>query len=63
MKRIHIQHRRSRTTLRGVHAQSIGLRVGYWPCLGGPFVAVDLGSHRVEVWYGRQSYRQGEAIG
>lgn len=61
-KRLRVQHRRSRVSATGKHAFSIGLRLGYWPCLGGPFVALDLGTHRLEAWYGRESYRK-EAIG
>lgn len=58
-KRVRAQHRRSRQSPQQRHAQSIGLRIGYWPCLGGPFVAIDLGSHRWDIWYGRVSYQPG----
>lgn len=59
MKRLRVQHRRSRTSPTGKHAVSVGVRFGYWPCLGGPFVVVDLWTHRIDIWYGRPSYRPG----
>lgn len=56
MKRVRVQHARSRVDSRGRHAVGLGLRIGYWPCLGGPFVSITFASHRVDVWFGRPSY-------
>lgn len=55
-KSLHVQHRRSKRSPKQRHAQSFGVRVGYWPCLGGPFLAIDVASHRWDLWYGRPSY-------
>lgn len=57
-KAVRTQHRRSRSSLTVKHAQSIGLRIGYWPCLGGPFVVLYVGSHQLEAWYGLPTYRK-----
>jgi hypothetical protein len=54
---LHCGVRRSRQSKTGRHAQSLGLRLGYWPCLGAPFIGVDVGSWRVEVWWGLPGYR------
>lgn len=35
---------------------SLGVRVGYWPCLRAPFIRLDLGPRIVEVWVGWPSY-------
>lgn len=49
-------HRRSNTAPdSGNHAQSIGLRMGYWPCHKGPFVSVEFLTHRWDIWYGTPS--------
>lgn len=56
--RLRFQHRRSATkpgTER--HAQTIGLRVGYWPCLRAPFITIDFGSHRLDIWHGLPGYK------
>ncbi len=34
-----------------------GLRVGYWPCLRGPYLQIALGTRRLDVWHGLPSYR------
>jgi hypothetical protein len=57
--RLHGQHRRSKQSPTGRHAQSLGIRVGYWPCLRAPFIALDLGSHRFDLWFGLPSYKPG----
>lgn len=57
-KRIHVQlHRTRRDIYTTRRSQALGARVGYWPCLGGPFVQVAVGSFRFDAWYGRPSYR------
>lgn len=58
-KRVRVQVCRTRQDVyTGRHSQALGVRVGFWPCLGGPFAQVAVGSVRVDVWYGRPSYRQ-----
>lgn len=58
-KRIHVQLHRTRSNVyTGRRSQALGARVGYWPCLGGPFVQLAVASVRLDVWYGRPSYRQ-----
>jgi hypothetical protein len=57
MKKFRKRHRRSRTQQgTGRHAWTIGLRLGYWPCLKGPFVVVEIATHRFDFWYGLPSY-------
>lgn len=56
MSRLRTMHRRSKTNRYGEHALGFGIRVGYWPCLHAPFIAVDWMSHRWEIWYGAPSY-------
>lgn len=41
---------------------SLGVRVGYWPCLRGPFVVLDLGTHRIDIWWGLPSYKPGASL-
>ncbi len=36
---------------------SFGLRVGWWPCLQGPFVSLSIGRVSLDLWYGLPSYR------
>lgn len=61
-RRFRVQWRESRVSAAGKHAFSIGARFGYWPCLKAPFVAIDFGTRRLEIWHGLPSYRK-EAIG
>jgi hypothetical protein len=53
-----VLHRRARQSPRGRYALSLGLTVGYYPCLRGPFVKVDLLSHKVTIWHGLPTYRE-----
>lgn len=62
VRKFRAQYRRSRVSATGKHAFSVGIRLGYWPCLKAPFVAIDLGTRRLEVWHGLRSYKK-EAIG
>lgn len=38
------------------HVQSIGIKVGYWPCLLGPFLTVWISRWRIDLWCGLPSY-------
>jgi hypothetical protein len=40
----------------GRHAWALGVRVGYWPCLRGPHITINIGTRRYYVWYGLPSY-------
>ncbi len=31
---------------------SVGIRLGYWPCVGGPFAQLNVGRHYLSIWYG-----------
>lgn len=57
IKRLRYDVGRSRMSPKGQHAQSIGIAVGYWPCVGGPYVRVQLGSYTFDVWYGTAGFR------
>jgi hypothetical protein len=37
----------------GKTALSFGLRLGYWPCMGGPFVSLAIGPVSLDLWYGQ----------
>lgn len=37
---------------------SLGLRIGYWPCLRGPYVQVAVLCWVVDLWYGLPSYKK-----
>lgn len=49
-------NRRSRTSDDGRHAWAFGMRVGYWPCLKGPFVNIEFAIWRIDIWYGLPSF-------
>ena len=57
--------RRESATAPGTHrhAVSLGLRVGWWPCHGGPFVSAELGTRRYDAWWGTASTEDNGAIG
>lgn len=50
MLRLHSRHE-----YRAVH--SYGIRIGYWPCVGGPFLQVNAGRYYRSFWltYSRPS--------
>lgn len=56
MRRLRANVRRQRRREDGAHTIALGVRAGYWPCLGAPFFRVDLGPCIFEVWFGRPSY-------
>jgi len=56
-KRLRFQVNHTALSPTGAPAVALGLRVGYWPCLGGPFVQLALATRRYDLWYGRPSYR------
>lgn len=51
------QVRRTKSDKQG-RVFAIGLRVGYWPCLGAPFLQVGIGYRTIELWYGLPSYKR-----
>jgi hypothetical protein len=61
MRRVRFMKRLSKTSSDGRHAQSYGVRVGYWPCLKAPFICVDFHMWRLELWHGLPSHRYTEA--
>lgn len=46
-----------RTAIRDLEHLSFGFRVGYWPCLKGPYVQIVFAGYRLEVWWGLPSYK------
>lgn len=49
-------HRRSKTAPgTQQHAVAFGLKFGYWPCHGGPFITIEFATHRIDMWYGTPS--------
>jgi hypothetical protein len=50
--------RRSRMSADGDHVISIGVRLGYYPCLKAPFIQFTLWSWCIDFWYGLPSVRQ-----
>ena len=55
MRRLRRLLRRSATSPEGRHSLSLGVRVGYWPCLRGPFVTFSFWSWHLDVWWGLPS--------
>ncbi len=44
--------RRLKSSPDGRPQYALGLRLGYWPCVGGPYLQVALGPWSVSVWFG-----------
>lgn len=57
MRTFHFQKRHTGLSPSGQPMWRLGLRIGYWPCLQGYFIEVDLGAHRYCWWYGTPSYK------
>lgn len=53
----HVVLARQRANINGVHAQSFGLRFGWWPCLRGPFVRVHFFCWTLDLWWGFPTYK------
>jgi hypothetical protein len=56
--------RRHRRSYEGRSAYSIGLRVGYWPCLKAPFVQISALFWVIELWHGyadKEMFARGDA--
>lgn len=53
-------HFNIRNTAKGVRSHTIafGFRIGYWPCLVGPYFEVSFYRWHVALWYGLPSYRE-----
>lgn len=46
---------RTRSSPEGKHAFELGVKVGYWPCLKGPFLSMAVGYRRLDLWVGLPS--------
>lgn len=46
---------KTRQSPEGDLAFEVGLKVGYWPCLKGPFISLALGYRRIDLWFGLPS--------
>lgn len=53
--RPHLYLSRTRQSPEGELALEFGLKIGYWPCLKGPFVSIAFGYRRLDLWYGLPS--------
>lgn len=54
-KRFHFQTRRFPKSEEGKQMLTLGIRIGYWPCLKAPFIQVAVWAWRIEFWYGLPS--------
>jgi hypothetical protein len=55
-KRFNFLHRRTKTAPgTEKHAVAFGGKAGYWPCHKGPFITIEAGTHRIDMWYGTPS--------
>ncbi len=55
-RRLHLELNTTRPSQDGKHAFELGAKVGYWPCLRGPFISIQLGFRRLDFWCGLPSY-------
>lgn len=53
-KRLRYRFASFATDAEGRKSWGIGGRMGYWPCVHGPFFQVGIGTKRVSVWYGTE---------
>ena len=44
-----------------IRVRSFGVRVGYWPCLRGPYLELSVNTRRLDIWFGLASYRWPDA--
>lgn len=58
MKRLRFLARLNQTAPDGSVVICLGLRVGWWPCLGGPFIQLGVWKWRLELWYGKETYKE-----
>lgn len=42
------------TSKEGDRSWGIGGRIGYWPCVQGPFIQFGIGFRRISVWWGTE---------
>lgn len=56
MRGWHCEWRESRKNGEGKHALSIGLRIGYWPCLRAVYAQACFWTMRFEIWYGEDMH-------
>lgn len=55
-KRLWIQWNRNKQSPKGKTAWGFGLRVGYWPCLGAPYLQLAVALWRLDLYWGRRGY-------
>lgn len=55
-RQIHLTISRSKTSPQGTHVQSLGLKIGYWPCLRAPFISLCVSHLIIDLWWGLPSY-------
>lgn len=54
---LRVSHRRTRRSPAGRHAFGLGISIGWWPCYSSPYLKLDVGTHKIAVWTGGESYR------
>lgn len=52
LKRFRVCCRRLKSAPDGGRQYAVGLRVGYWPCVRGPYAQLALGPWSVSAWFG-----------
>lgn len=57
-QKLHVRLSTTRPSPEGKLAFEFGVKLGYWPCLKGPFVSVALGYRRVDAWIGLPPFWQ-----
>ena len=51
-RKLHLAMSTTRPSPEGKLTFELGAKVGYWPCLKGPFASVSFGFRRLDLWYG-----------
>jgi hypothetical protein len=52
MRRFRFFIERTKRSPEGRHAHGYGLRIGYWPCVKGPYLQVAFAIWRADLWHG-----------
>lgn len=52
----------NRRSQEGTVAWEFGPRIGWWPCLKGPFACCGIGPVTIGIWIGLPSYRKSDVI-
>ena len=58
MNQLRFTCRRLKASPEGNPGFSIGLRLGYWPCLKAPYIQLSFLLWRLSLWFGLESYKK-----